>query len=242
MVLTVSWRWTAQGRSSSSRAGERVEVVLRWRTEDCGQLGVWGLRLAQKRGVFVALLPAAPVHHIACRGKAALTIQGPVPCCLTPTDLPIVFLLTRHYPCPPSTLAVAAARLCQAPLRLDPEAVLSGCGLEALQVVAFLGENYTRFMADEAMEEAAEAAAHLSDAGGWDCGWVGERGGQAGGGWQASIAGHRVGCKSAWMVRLGLMHRAPLMVCRAVCCALWCCCSLHVLLPQQRRSLCGLLG
>jgi hypothetical protein len=53
----------------------------------------------------------------------------------------------------------------QPPLRLDPEAVLSGSGLEALQVAAFLSENYTRLMADDAMDEAAEAAAHLSDSG-----------------------------------------------------------------------------
>jgi hypothetical protein len=32
-------------------------------------------------------------------------------------------------------------------------------------VTAFLGENYTHFMADDALEEAAEAAAHLSNAG-----------------------------------------------------------------------------
>ncbi len=50
-------------------------------------------------------------------------------------------------------------------MRLDPEAVLAGSGLEALQVAAFLGENYTRLMDDDAMEEAAEAAQHLSDAG-----------------------------------------------------------------------------
>jgi hypothetical protein len=37
--------------------------------------------------------------------------------------------------------------------------------LEALQVAAFLSENYTRLMADDAMDEAAEAAAHLSDSG-----------------------------------------------------------------------------
>jgi hypothetical protein len=34
-----------------------------------------------------------------------------------------------------------------------------------LQVTAFLAENYTHFMLEDAMDEAAEAAAVLSDAG-----------------------------------------------------------------------------
>jgi hypothetical protein len=36
-------------------------------------------------------------------------------------------------------------------------------------VTAFLAENYTHFMLEEAMDEAAEAAAALSDAGEWGC-------------------------------------------------------------------------
>lgn len=58
-------------------------------------------------------------------------------------------------------------RLVQPPLRLNPEDIVQGSGLEALQVTSFLGENYPHFMSDEAMEEAAQAAAYLSDAGRW---------------------------------------------------------------------------
>lgn len=56
-------------------------------------------------------------------------------------------------------------RLWRLPLRLNPESIIQGSGLEALQVTAFLAENYPYFLADEAMEETAAAAAYLSDAG-----------------------------------------------------------------------------
>lgn len=69
--------------------------------------------------------------------------------------------------------ACASARpmcsLTQPPLRINPEGIIHGSGLEALQVTAFLAENYTHFMLEDAMDEAAEAAAALSDA----CGCVG---------------------------------------------------------------------
>lgn len=51
------------------------------------------------------------------------------------------------------------------PLRINPEAIIQHSGLEALQVTAFLAENYPHFFAEDAMEQAATAAAYLSDAG-----------------------------------------------------------------------------
>lgn len=61
----------------------------------------------------------------------------------------------------------ACSRLWRPPLRIDPESIVQGSALEALQVTAFLAENYPHFFADDATEEVAAAAAYLSDAGGW---------------------------------------------------------------------------
>lgn len=60
-------------------------------------------------------------------------------------------------------------------LRINPEAIIQGSGLEALQVTSFLAENYTHFFSGDAMDEVAEAATHLSDAGvcGCVCVWGG---------------------------------------------------------------------
>eukprot|EP00879_Flechtneria_rotunda_P021977 GHRR01023177.1.p1 GENE.GHRR01023177.1~~GHRR01023177.1.p1 ORF type:complete len:741 (+),score=334.77 GHRR01023177.1:279-2501(+) len=53
----------------------------------------------------------------------------------------------------------------RSPIELDPESIVQGSGLEPVQVAAFLAENYTHFLADDAMQEAANAAAYLSHAG-----------------------------------------------------------------------------
>jgi hypothetical protein len=49
-------------------------------------------------------------------------------------------------------------------LRYNPEAILAQSGMEALPVAAFLHENYTEFIEQEAMEDVAAAAGYLSDA------------------------------------------------------------------------------
>lgn len=59
----------------------------------------------------------------------------------------------------------------------DPELILTSSGLEPLPVAAFLHENYTHFVDESSVDDAAEAAAYLSDAGGcwgrwgWDWCW-----------------------------------------------------------------------
>jgi hypothetical protein len=50
-------------------------------------------------------------------------------------------------------------------LRINPEAIIQGSGLEALQVTSFLSENYPHFFAEDSIEQAAAAAAYFSDAG-----------------------------------------------------------------------------
>jgi hypothetical protein len=72
----------------------------------------------------------------------------------------------------PSLTALAAdavvvpLRFWRPPLRINPEAIIQGSGLEALQVTSFLAENYPHFFAEDAIEQAAAAAAYFSDAGG----------------------------------------------------------------------------
>ncbi|WIA32153.1 hypothetical protein OEZ86_003002 [Tetradesmus obliquus] len=63
----------------------------------------------------------------------------------------------------------ANSRFWRPPLRINPEAIIQGSGLEALQVTSFLAENYPHFFAEDAMEQAAAAAAYLSDAGYMAC-------------------------------------------------------------------------
>ena len=54
-------------------------------------------------------------------------------------------------------------------MRYDPEDLLHRSGLGALGAASFLHENYTSFVAEEAIDDVATCAAYLSDAGGWAC-------------------------------------------------------------------------
>ena len=57
-------------------------------------------------------------------------------------------------------------RLRRPPMRYDPEDLLHRSGMDSLGAMSFLHENYTSFIDEEAMEDVARCAAHLSDAGG----------------------------------------------------------------------------
>ncbi|KAF6251232.1 hypothetical protein COO60DRAFT_657908 [Scenedesmus sp. NREL 46B-D3] len=70
----------------------------------------------------------------------------------------------------------ANSRFRRAPLQINPEAIIQGSGLEALQVTSFLAENYPHFFADDSIEQAAAAAAYLSDAGVLCFWWAGFHG------------------------------------------------------------------
>ena len=50
-------------------------------------------------------------------------------------------------------------------MKYDPEDLLSRSGLDAPGAAAFLLENYTDFIDEGAIDDAAAAAAYLSDAG-----------------------------------------------------------------------------
>lgn len=51
-------------------------------------------------------------------------------------------------------------------MRYDPEGILLRSGLEPLTITSFLHENYLDFIDEGAMDDVADAAGYLSDAGG----------------------------------------------------------------------------
>jgi hypothetical protein len=162
---------------------------------------------------------------VAARQAAAAAAAAAAACVRASTASHLPSRAHVRAPPPASRARSAHAR---PSLRLNPEDVIQGSGLEAMQVTSFLQENFPHFLADDAANEAACAAAYLSDAGGRARGR-----GHAG---RSRVAGACTpSCTAA-------VHTHTTCMCVCVCMSPPPACSIHGLPPQHLGPVCGLLG